>query len=126
MTPIVAGAPMGASHAVGHILGGTCDVPHGYCSCVMAPAVLDFNWTINKDRQERISECFGRPGERAGNLVAEFIEGLGMPRTLKEVGVGIDQFDHISEISMMDFWIRTNPRMISGPADVLKILNMAV
>tara|TARA_B100000787_G_scaffold170267_1_gene165447 strand:+ start:1904 stop:3103 length:1200 start_codon:yes stop_codon:yes gene_type:complete len=126
MTPIVAGVPMGASHAIGHILGGTCDVPHGYCSCVMAPAVLDFNWDMNKVRQERISECFGRPGERAGDLVAEFIQGLGMPRTLAEVGVGTDQFDHVAETTMMDFWVRTNPREISGPADVLKILNMVV
>lgn len=126
MLPIVAGVPMGASHAIGHILGGTCNVPHGYCSCVMAPAVLDFNWDVNKARQQRISECFGRPGERAGDLVAEFILGLDMPRTLAEVEVGTDQFDHVAETTMMDFWVRTNPRTISGPADVLKILNMAV
>ncbi|MEJ0068423.1 MAG: iron-containing alcohol dehydrogenase [Pseudomonadota bacterium] len=29
---------MGASHAIGHILGGTCNVPHGYTSCVMLPS----------------------------------------------------------------------------------------
>jgi maleylacetate reductase len=28
--------PMGASHGIGHVLGGTCDVPHGYTSCITA------------------------------------------------------------------------------------------
>ena len=32
MISIIGGVPMGASHAIGHILGGTCDVPHGYTS----------------------------------------------------------------------------------------------
>jgi alcohol dehydrogenase class IV len=125
MLPIVAGVPMGASHAIGHILGGTCDVAHGHCSCIMAPAVLDFNWEANKDRQRRISDCLGNPDERASVLVDKFIRALDMPRTLAEVGVGPDQFDVIAETTMMDFWVRTNPRPISGPTDVRKILEMA-
>lgn len=125
MVPIVAGVPMGASHAIGHTLGGTADVPHGHCSCVMAPATLKFNEPVNKHRQERISACFGRPGESAADLVDEFIRSLGMPRTLAEVGVRDDQLDHIAEFTMGDFWIRTNPRPIEGPGDVRQILDMA-
>jgi maleylacetate reductase len=125
MVPIVAGVPMGASHAIGHILGGTCDVPHGYCSCVMAPAVLDFNWEVNQARQLRISQCFGQPGERPADLVDEFIRDLGMPRTLADVGVPKDQLDHIAEFTLLDFWARTNPRLIREPADVRQILDMA-
>lgn len=125
MVPIVAGVPMGASHAIGHILGGTCDVPHGYCSCVMAPAVLDFNWEVNQARQLRISQCFGQPGERPADLVDEFIRDLGMPRTLADVGVPKDQLDHIAEFTLLDFWARTNPRLIREPADVRQILDLA-
>lgn len=125
MVPIVAGVPMGASHAIGHILGGTCDVPHGYCSCVMAPAVLDFNWEVNQARQLRISQCFGQPGERPSDLVDEFIRDLGMPRTLEDVGVPKDQLDHIAEFTLLDFWARTNPRLIREPADVRQILDLA-
>ena len=125
MLPVIGGVPMGASHAIGHILGGTCDVPHGYCSCVMAPAVLSFNLSANEHRQARISNCFGSPGRAAAELVDEFIAGLGMPRTLSAVGVGEEQFDHISEYTMLDFWARTNPRQIAEPADVRRILEMA-
>ena len=50
MIPVIGGVPMGASHAIGHVLGGTADVPHGYCSCVMAPSVLDFNQSVNGEK----------------------------------------------------------------------------
>ena len=125
MVPVVGGVPMGASHAIGHILGGTCDVPHGYCSCVMAPSVLHFNSEVNAERQKSISVCFGQPDVPAGDLVDEFITNLGMPRSLREVGVKEDQLDHIAEYTMLDFWARTNPRTVSGPQDVRQILDMA-
>jgi maleylacetate reductase len=34
--------PMGASRGIGHVLAGTCHVPHGHCTCVTLPAVLRF------------------------------------------------------------------------------------
>jgi len=124
MIPIIGGVPMGASHAIGHVLGGTADVPHGYCSCVMAPAVLAFNKPVNGDKQAQISECFGRAGEDASLVLDQFIRGLGMPRSLPEVNVTEDQLEIIAEYTMLDFWSRTNPRAIEGPADVMKILDM--
>jgi len=124
MIPIIGGVPMGASHAIGHVLGGTADVPHGYCSCVMAPAVLAYNKPVNGDKQAQISECFGRPGEDASEVVDAFIRGLGMPRSLAEVNVGEDQLERIAEFTMLDFWSRTNPRPIEGPHDVMTILEM--
>ena len=30
MIPVIGGVPMGASHAIGHVLGGTADVPVSY------------------------------------------------------------------------------------------------
>ena len=82
MIPIIGGVPMGASHAIGHVLGGTADVPHGYCSCLMAPAVLAFNKPVTGAKQVKVSDSFGRPGEDASVVLDEFIRGLGMPRSL--------------------------------------------
>lgn len=126
MIPIIGGVPMGASHAIGHVLGGTADVPHGYCSCVMAPAVLAFNKPVTGAKQMKVSDSFGRPGEDASVVLDEFIRGLGMPRSLGEVGVAEDQLDLIAEYTMLDFWSRTNPREITGPADVRSILEQAL
>ena len=124
MIPIIGGVPMGASHAIGHVLGGTADVPHGYCSCVMAPAVLAYNKPVNGDKQKQISACFNQPDRDASDILDDFISGLGMPRSLEAVGVGEDKLDIIAEYTMLDFWSRTNPRPIDGPHDVRTILEM--
>ena len=126
MISIIGGVPMGASHAIGHILGGTCDVPHGYCSCVMSPYVLEWNAEHDDSRQARISDCLGRPGESASVALDGFIRGLGMPRTLGEVGVGEDKLQLIAEYTLKDIWGRTNPRPVKTADDVMQILRLAV
>tara|TARA_A100001037_G_scaffold305792_1_gene347452 strand:- start:1774 stop:2946 length:1173 start_codon:yes stop_codon:yes gene_type:complete len=119
------GIPMGASHGIGHVLGGTCGVPHGHTSCVMLPAVLDWNQAFNSEAQARVSEALGRPGIPASQAVDELIRELGLPRSLAEVGVGRDQFDEVAKNAMHDRYIHTNPRSIRGPEDVLQILELA-
>jgi len=58
--------------------------------------------------------------------VDAFIRGLGMPRSLREVGVSENQLDHIAEYTMLDFWARTNPRPVNSAADIRQILEMAL
>ncbi|EAQ04686.1 maleylacetate reductase [Pseudooceanicola batsensis HTCC2597] len=125
MLPIIAGVPMGASHAIGHVLGGLCDVPHGYTSCVMSPFVLEWNSKVNTERQARISAAFGQPERPASELADSFISGLGMPRSLSAVGVRSDQMQKVAEYTMDDIWGKTNPRTISEPEDVMEILRLA-
>eukprot|EP00435_Cladocopium_sp_Y103_P078235 s1_g1974.t1 len=125
MVPVVSGVPMGASHAIGHVLGGACDVPHGYTSCVMSPYVLAFNEPANADRQKRISACFGDPNRPASELADGYIRALGMPRTLAAVNVGEERFEEVAQKTMHDFWARTNPRPVSEAADILQILQLA-
>jgi alcohol dehydrogenase class IV len=125
MIAVVGGVPMGASHAIGHILGGACDVPHGYTSCVMSPYVLAWNAEDDASRQGRISACLGHPGAPASETLDAFIRGLGMPRRLREVGVREDQLDLVARLTLEDIWGRTNPRPITTPADVMQILRRA-
>ena len=119
------GVSKGASHGIGHVLGGTADVPHGYTSCVMLPHVLRFNQPVNAVRQAMVSEALGKPGMKAADAVAALIAGLGLPETLRAVGVRADQMDAIAHQSMHDRWIHTNPRKIDGPPVVRTILDAA-
>jgi len=119
------GVSKGASHGIGHVLGGTAGVPHGYTSCVMLPHVLRFNHPVNSEKQARVSEALGRPGEPAADAVAELIAGLGLPTRLREVGVKPEQLGLIAENSMHDRWVHTNPRKIDGPAIVRELLDAA-
>ncbi|MGY6535514.1 MAG: iron-containing alcohol dehydrogenase [Pararhodobacter sp.] len=125
MLPIIGGVPMGASHAIGHVLGGLCDVPHGYTSCVMSPFVLRWNASVNAHRQKRIAKAFGQADGSAGDLADAFISSLGMPRSLSAVGVGEDKLRSVAEYTMHDIWGRTNPRKINGPDDIMEILETA-
>jgi maleylacetate reductase len=119
------GVPKGASHGIGHVLGGTAHVPHGYTSCVMLPHVLRFNYPVNAERQALVSEALGRPAESAADVVAGLIAGLGLPQRLRDVDVKPEQLDRIAELSMHDRWIHTNPRKIDGPAVIRELLDAA-
>jgi len=119
------GVSKGASHGIGHVLGGTADVPHGYTSCVMLPHVLRFNHLVNAEKQARVSEALGQPDEPAADVVAGRISALGLPTRLRDVGVSQEQLDVIAEESMHDRWIHTNPRKIDGPAVVRTLLDAA-
>jgi maleylacetate reductase len=119
------GVSMGASHGIGHVLGGTCNVPHGYTSCVMLPTVLRYNESANGERQAKVAAAFGRPGEPAWRVVGEFIAGLGLPRSLGAVGVTEDRFETVAKAALLDHYLHTNPRPIHGIDDIMKILRMA-
>jgi maleylacetate reductase len=120
-----AGVPKGASHGIGHVLGGTAHVPHGYTSCVMLPHVLRFNAPVNAERQALVSEALGQTGVPAADAVAALIAALGLPIRLRDVGVKPEQLDRIAELSMHDRWIHTNPRKIDGPAVIRELLDAA-
>src|SRR5437899_13018029 len=76
------GVSKGASHGIGHVLGGTASVPHGYTSCVMLPHVLRFNHTVNPERQALVSAALCRPGDPAAEVVSGLIAALGLPQRL--------------------------------------------
>lgn len=125
MTGRQAGINMGASHAIGHVLGGSCDVPHGYTSCVMLPPVLRYNKPANAERQRLVAEAMGHPGEDAADVIAAFVAQLGLPGRLSEVNVGRDQFAMIADHAMHDSWLHTNPRKITRVDQVMEILETA-
>jgi maleylacetate reductase len=125
MTGVGAGVPMGASHGIGHVLGGTGGVPHGYTSCVMMPHVLRYNADASRERQALVAEALGNPGRPAADVVAELVAGLGLPTRLRDVGITEDMLDPIARQSMHDRWVHTNPRPIEGPETVRMLLDRA-
>ena len=115
----------GASHGIGHALGAAAGVPHGHTSCVMLPHVMRYNEGATAGKQRSIAEALGKPGSRAADAVAELISVLGQPSTLRAVGVRREQLPAIAEASMKSAWVRSNPRPIRAPADVMQLLDAA-
>jgi len=129
---------LGASHAIGHKLGGIFKVDHGVTSCVMLPAVMKWNSSVNADRQAKVVEVFRETGVArqlekegfedlgsAGGLLKAYIKFLGMPGSLTEVGVGPDKWDFLAKETMNEPWTHTNPRKVHGVEDLLEIFELA-
>ena len=125
MGALAAGVPMGASHGIGYVLGAAFDVPHGYTSCIMLPAVMRWNASVNAERQMIVAAAMGFPGHKAADVLDAFIRSLGMPRSLAEMRVSPEHFDAIAEQAMRTNWIPRNPRKIDDPAQVREILLLA-
>jgi len=123
--PLASGVPMGASHGIGYVLGAAFNVPHGYTSCVMLPAVMRWNRQDNAERQAQVAAAMGQPGEDAADVLDAFIRNLGMPRSLQDVRIGPEHFDRIAEAAMATPWVPRNPRRIDSPAQLREILLLA-
>ncbi|KAB8230731.1 alcohol dehydrogenase [Aspergillus alliaceus] len=140
MAACTAGVELGASHGIGHQLGPL-GVGHGETSCVLLPAVCKYNARhgANGERQERVKGFLlrqeavrevlqrrGLDGEKVdlGDVLDAVIRELGMPRSLKDVGVGRDQLEQLAENSLHDRWCKTNPLPLTEKRQVLEILEM--
>ncbi|KAF7300557.1 alcohol dehydrogenase [Mycena chlorophos] len=130
--------PAGASHAIGHMLGPF-GVSHGETSAVLLPAVCTYNakHDANTQRQEALAKLlwelpeFKVVGERRGlqegeaglgEMLRELTRELGLPTTLKEVGVEGARVEKLAEYSLLDPWIKTNPSPLESKEQVLEVL----
>ncbi|TGJ84979.1 hypothetical protein E0Z10_g3803 [Xylaria hypoxylon] len=130
----MSGVPVGASHGVGHHLESA-GVGHGETSCIPNPAVCKYNYAkqANLARQDAIAKILWRDAHAStvfeeadlGNVMHAIIRVLGLPRTLKEFGIGEDSLDRIAEYSLWDRWVKTNPALLDKES-VLEILRMAL
>ena len=138
------GVPMGGSHGIGHQLGPL-GVGHGETSCILLPAVLKYNYVHGDDEvkkaQRKVLDIFWgesaiaevlesrglkKSSAGAGDVVGWVISELGMPRTLKDVGVGAEKLDALADNSLKDRCLATNPVPLTEKSQVLEILNMVV
>lgn len=129
---------LGASHGIGHQLGPL-GVGHGQTSCILLPAVMKFNKSVTKKQQETIKQIIWEDQFIAGvlrqsgldkgtsdasdALRAIFVD-LGMPRSLKNVGVGRDKWDELARNSLLDHLCRENPIPLEREEQVMEILAM--
>jgi maleylacetate reductase len=125
MSGAASGRGLGASHAIGHTLGGTYGIPHGLTSAVALPAVLRWNQGVADDRQRLVASLMDQPGRSAAVTVKSLARDLGLPTDLAAVGIRPDQFAAIADHTMHDRGVRSNPRPITGPADIVAILELA-
>jgi len=116
----------GASHGIGYILGAYAGVPHGITSCLSLPATLEWNEPVNRGRQSMVNEKFARPGARPCHVIRDFVQSLGLPTRLGEVGIAADRIPEIARQYDGTGPISTNPRPVRGANDLEEILRLAL
>jgi maleylacetate reductase len=76
---------MGASHAIGHVLGGSCDV-HYFCTAGMVPSALRYNQPAPPEAQKPIAGAQRAPDLDASDAFAGFIGLLGFRASFRPLG----------------------------------------
>ncbi len=115
----------GASHGIGYILGSLCGLPHGITSCLMLPAVLEWNVVINETKQLDIANALGSAYIPAYTAIKQLISSLGLPTSLQAAGVERAQLQEIAERAAIHPVVKNNPRPITCADHVMEILELA-
>ncbi len=130
---------LGASHGIGIQLGPI-GVGHGETSCIMLPAVMDFNsrhgsnevrrkqakisdilWT--EPQAVRLFEARGVQRDASvGDLLDTIIRSLGMPRNLREFGIERARLQALAEACLSVPWCNSNPVSLVKTEQILEIL----
>jgi len=111
-------AGLGNVHAMAHQLGGLYDLPHGVCNAMLLPIVEEENSKSAPEKFRSIASIIGmdikdKTDEECVDYVIKKIrklsEKVGIPKTLKEVGVENPDFERLAENSMKDACAGANP-----------------
>ncbi|OTQ29599.1 iron-containing alcohol dehydrogenase [Gilliamella apicola] len=111
-------AGLGNVHAMAHQLGGLYDLPHGVCNAMLLSVVEEENAKHAPQKFRVIAETIGfdtknRSDQECVDYVIKRIQELaqevGIPKSLKELGVDNPNFELLAENSMKDACAGANP-----------------
>ena len=133
MSAISANVNTSALHAVGHVVGGSRGLQHGVAHTILLPGALRVMGPTLGDLQKQLVWAFGecpdgltadQAGQRAADLMAEFVARLPLPQTLRDVGVERDALPGMAEHAARDpILLRSGAKV--GADRILQMLEAA-
>ena len=120
---------LGCVHSMAHPLGARFDIAHGVANALLLPAVMRFNLPAAVDKYGDIAKAMGvdtsdmsrtEAAEAAVNAVQDLSVALGIPQTLREIGIPEAALPQLAEDAFADVCTGGNPRDIDV-RDILKI-----
>jgi len=109
---------LGAIHALSHPVGALYDTHHGLTNAVFMPYVLAFNRKAVEERLARLAAYLGLPDpsfDAVMKWVMQLRDDFKVPHTLRDLGVGDDRLDELSEMAAEDPSAGGNPIPIGVP-----------
>lgn len=125
-------ARLGDVHAMSHPVSAFFDVPHGLANAVLLPTVVEFNAVEDNGKyyeiykrvaQIAVSQESFKPSMLVNELRA-LKESLGIPNSLRKVGVDERKFDAMADDAMKSGNIAVNPRKTTKE-DIIKLYKAA-
>ena len=107
---------LGAVHALAHPLGALTapSLHHGTVNAVLLPAVLRFNVAHVGDKYARLRTAFGLADDAdLAAAVRALNRRLGLPASLRAMGVPADALEHVLDGAFADHSTPTNPRPLT-------------
>ena len=111
---------LGVVHGMAHPLSAFYDTPHGVANAVLLPYVMEFNADYTGEKFREIARAMGVKGvdemteseyrSAAINAVKQLSADVGIPATLKEIGVREEDLDALADAAMADVCTGGNPR----------------
>lgn len=121
---------LGNVHAISHTMGGVFDIAHGVANAALLPYVVAFNVPASPERFRDIAQALGREvsgltdldaAGRVVTLIRDLNRALGIPSTIRELGVDLAHLPQMVKDSMRSGNVLVNPRLTSA-ADIERII----
>ncbi|CAE6841516.1 maleylacetate reductase [Paraburkholderia domus] len=113
---VLGNVQMGLHHKLCHTLGGSFNLPHAEVHTVILPYALAYNANAIPQALARIARALDRPQAVAG--LHALGQSLGVPRSLRELGMSADALDHAADLAVQTPY--PNPRPLErGPIRAL-------
>ncbi len=109
---------LGAIHALSHPVGAVYDTHHGTTNGVFLPYVLAFNRAAISERMAAAARYLGLAKPSLDGVIEWSLalrKAVGIPHTLKELGVGNDRFGELARMAEVDPTAGGNPRKLDLP-----------
>lgn len=110
-------------HAVCHAIGSVTGAQHGEANAVLLPHALRFNREAVQPALAQASAAIG--GRDVIAWVEELALGLGVPRRLRDIGVGAGDLERIAHKTMGERGLHFNPRTVHDAGEILGLLRQA-
>ena len=114
---------LGVVHGMAHPLSAFYDTPHGVANAVLLPYVMAFNAPYTGEKFREIARAMGIGNvdamsqeeyrQAAIDAVRQLSKDVGIPQTLREIGVKEEDLEALSEAAMADVCTGGDPRPCS-------------